>query len=200
MVESVSTVSLVGGNIALDLANTLSGRETTPFEHLHDADDVVDWVVHAGVADPATAERCRAALSADAKQADKTLDSALRLRGAVYGAAAAIAHGGVATRSDLAAIKEFARKAIGSAELAAGSDGRYRLDFSQAPVETALLGPIALAALEMLASGHFERLKQCPNHECGWLFFDHSKNNSRRWCDMATCGNRSKVKRHRQRR
>jgi predicted RNA-binding Zn ribbon-like protein len=86
---------------------------------------------------------------------------------------------------------------MGSAELVPGGDGRYRFDLSEATVEFALLGPISLAALEMLAGGHFERLKQCPNHECGWLFFDHSKNNSRRWCDMATCGNRSKVKRHR---
>jgi predicted RNA-binding Zn ribbon-like protein len=44
----------------------------------------------------------------------------------------------------------------------------------------------------MLREGQFERVRQCP--ECGFLFFDRSKNNSRRWCDMATCGNRAKLR------
>ena len=76
----------------------------------------------------------------------------------------------------------------------------YALDFSAAPAETALLGPIAWSAVDLLRSGRFERVKRCPGPGCGWLFFDHSKNNSRRWCDMATCGNRTKGRRHRARR
>jgi hypothetical protein len=41
-----------------------------------------------------------------------------------------------------------------------------------------------------------ERLKRCENPRCGWLFVDRSRNRSRRWCEMATCGNRAKAKRH----
>jgi predicted RNA-binding Zn ribbon-like protein len=29
-----------------------------------------------------------------------------------------------------------------------------------------------------------------------WLFIDASKNATRRWCDMASCGNRAKARRH----
>lgn len=31
--------------------------------------------------------------------------------------------------------------------------------------------------------------------DCGWLFLDSTRNASRRWCDMAACGNRAKAKR-----
>lgn len=37
------------------------------------------------------------------------------------------------------------------------------------------------------------RLKACPGPECAWVFRDTSRNGSRRWCDMAWCGNRAKA-------
>jgi predicted RNA-binding Zn ribbon-like protein len=47
-------------------------------------------------------------------------------------------------------------------------------------------------------SADLERLKVCPN--CDWLFIDRSRNASRVWCDMHTCGNRAKARRHAERR
>jgi predicted RNA-binding Zn ribbon-like protein len=37
-------------------------------------------------------------------------------------------------------------------------------------------------------------VKACPGDSCGWLFLD--PRGRRRWCIMATCGNRSKVRAH----
>ncbi|MEO5885518.1 MAG: CGNR zinc finger domain-containing protein [Candidatus Limnocylindrales bacterium] len=51
------------------------------------------------------------------------------------------------------------------------------------------------AALE-LADEH-PRLRTCGNPLCRWLFVDRSRNGSRVWCEMAVCGNRMKVGRHR---
>jgi predicted RNA-binding Zn ribbon-like protein len=42
-----------------------------------------------------------------------------------------------------------------------------------------------------------DSLKICGNRLCRWVFADRSRNSSRRWCDMAACGNRAKVARHR---
>ena len=39
-------------------------------------------------------------------------------------------------------------------------------------------------------------LHECAGEDCGWLFLDTSKNHSRRWCDMKSCGNRAKVGKH----
>jgi predicted RNA-binding Zn ribbon-like protein len=52
--------------------------------------------------------------------------------------------------------------------------------------------PAALALAE-----ERERLRRCGNPLCRWLFIDRSRNGSRVWCEMAVCGNRMKVGRHR---
>lgn len=49
-----------------------------------------------------------------------------------------------------------------------------------------------------LATVH-ARIRTCGNPLCRWLFVDRSRNGSRRWCEMAVCGNRMKVGRHRRR-
>lgn len=53
------------------------------------------------------------------------------------------------------------------------------------------------SALRLAYSADLSRLKICPN--CGWLFIDRSRNGSRVWCDMLTCGNRAKAQRHQRR-
>jgi predicted RNA-binding Zn ribbon-like protein len=56
--------------------------------------------------------------------------------------------------------------------------------------------PIVLAAAELLASGDLALVRECRSATCRWLFLDQSKNHSRRWCDMKTCGNRVKARRY----
>jgi len=41
-----------------------------------------------------------------------------------------------------------------------------------------------------------ERIKLCAGEDCGWLFYDASRNLTRRWCSMADCGNLAKARRH----
>jgi predicted RNA-binding Zn ribbon-like protein len=50
-----------------------------------------------------------------------------------------------------------------------------------------------------LTSGNPDRIKVCDNDRCLWVFYDTSRTGRRRWCDMATCGNRAKAARHRAR-
>ncbi|MEV0647682.1 CGNR zinc finger domain-containing protein [Phytomonospora sp. NPDC050363] len=53
---------------------------------------------------------------------------------------------------------------------------------------------IAAAWAMTVASGDWRRLKQCPDHECGWVFWDATRSRTRRWCSMRVCGNRAKVR------
>jgi predicted RNA-binding Zn ribbon-like protein len=73
----------------------------------------------------------------------------------------------------------------------------------QLSVETSGLGylhdELALRSFEVLQTLPLERTRICPGARCGWLFIDHSKGGQRRWCDMATCGNAAKSRRHYQR-
>ncbi len=54
--------------------------------------------------------------------------------------------------------------------------------------------------IELLEHGDRERLRTCANPTCRWAFYDQSRGHRRRWCEMATCGNRAKAARHRARR
>lgn len=59
----------------------------------------------------------------------------------------------------------------------------------------ALLGAAFIAELE----GRWERFRVCGNPGCSEVFYDDSRNRSRKWCSMATCGNRAKVRAFRER-
>jgi predicted RNA-binding Zn ribbon-like protein len=61
-----------------------------------------------------------------------------------------------------------------------------------------MLWPVLRSAAELLTSDRMDRVRLCSAEDCDWLFLDSSRNRSRRWCDMAVCGNRSKVRRFRQ--
>ncbi len=94
--------------------------------------------------------------------------------------------------------------------------GRERLDAlaAQAPIQLHFKGPTptlsgasdagfpgavgALLAISVQAmlDGRWSRLKICPGHDCGWLFYDGSRNRSGRWCSMAVCGGREKARAH----
>jgi predicted RNA-binding Zn ribbon-like protein len=78
----------------------------------------------------------------------------------------------------------------GTPELVPGPDG----------VDGALARLLAIVAAPS-EQGTWERLKACPRDCCLWAFYDKSKNRSRRWCSMESCGNVEKARafRHRQR-
>jgi predicted RNA-binding Zn ribbon-like protein len=66
---------------------------------------------------------------------------------------------------------------------------------ARAPGVDGALGTILAAVYDALHDGSWERLKACRN--CGWAFWDESRNRSAAWCSMQLCGNRLKVRRHR---
>lgn len=65
------------------------------------------------------------------------------------------------------------------------------------PTHPPLLDIIATSALAILSDPReMARIKLCPGDDCGWLFWDETKNARRKWCMMETCGNRAKAARH----
>lgn len=61
------------------------------------------------------------------------------------------------------------------------------------------LAGLAAAVATAQIEGTWDRLKVCPADDCAWVFYDSSRNRSRRWCSMEVCGNRSKVRAFRDR-
>jgi predicted RNA-binding Zn ribbon-like protein len=184
MVSQVTpeTIKLRGGTLALDFANTVDwtedGAEIAATDALLEPDSVDRWGVRLGVAGrPGGAEELELArglrtalhliFSALAREQEPDASSLGQLRFAYAQAVAA----GTLTRQD------------GGFGLDWGTDERRRVRFAVAADAVALLADPARMA----------RLHRCPGRDCGWLFLDTS--GRRRWCSMATCGSREKMRR-----
>ena len=61
------------------------------------------------------------------------------------------------------------------------------------------VGKILVEVYDAMVDGIWERMKACRAGDCRWAFVDTSKNKSRAWCSMESCGNRAKVHAYRQR-
>lgn len=66
------------------------------------------------------------------------------------------------------------------------------------PIDEAL-AVLAEPIVERIAEERSDRFRICANDMCRYAFFDESRAGRRRWCDMASCGNRAKAARHRAR-
>ena len=121
-----------------------------------------------------------------------------------------LAEGARATAPDLAAalrLRESLRDLIGGDQDALAAldgaardaglavrflDGGVRLVPGRGGVRGAL-GAIVAEVAAAMTDGVWERLKLCEADDCRWAFLDSTKNRSRHWCDMRSCGNRAKV-------
>ena len=122
------------------------------------------------------------------------------LREALYRVFSAIAAAKPARPDDVERISDFALEALNHRQLTR-TNGNYRWEWQsngRDPLER-LLWPIAESAAELLTSEDRAAIRECGAPDCEWLFLDHSRNRSRRWCDMKSCGNRQKARRHYQR-
>ena len=63
----------------------------------------------------------------------------------------------------------------------------------------ALLARLLAAVATAVADGRWRRMKACGQPGCRWAYYDGSRNTSRAWCDMTTCGNRAKARAFRER-
>jgi predicted RNA-binding Zn ribbon-like protein len=79
-----------------------------------------------------------------------------------------------------------------------GADGRARLEPEAGGVAGAM-GRMVAALFAAMGDQDWSRLKLCGSQTCRWALYDRSRNHSSRWCTMATCGNRQKAKRFRER-
>jgi predicted RNA-binding Zn ribbon-like protein len=195
-----AVLDLVGGLLALDFANTSSGRGSPAHqEHLRDFETLVQWVKHARVATPPDCDHLRDAAARRPRRAAAIFARALKLRELIWRIGGALAE-----RREIPDALRHELVAAHARSLSFASIKRRDQTFiwvwdPRRDLEAAILGPITLSALSLIMEKDLSRTKRCKNKQCGWLFFDATKNRSRRWCEMRVCGNRAKVRAARQR-
>jgi len=193
--NDVAHLPLIGGHISLDFANTASSR--TPggkVERVHRFEDLLVWSERAGTATPAEVAALRAAARVDPTGAHRVLARALKFREALYRIFSATAAGQECQRPDLDTLNAVLQDALAHRALATTGVVTGWTWVHERSDLTRLLWPIALAAADLLTGSEVDRVKECGNSPCSWLFLDRSRNRSRRWCEMRDCGNRVKVR------
>ncbi len=193
---------LTGGMLCLDFANTISRRDHPEHrrEHLADFADLMTFARQSALLSPRQAAELCAYAGQHASQAQRIFHRALELRESLYRVFAAIAQKKNPAAPDLQNINDAALQALQHRWLARGNGG-YRWEWLwdwKNPLE-GILWPIAQSAADLLTSDKLRTVRFCEAPDCEWLFLDNSRNRSRRWCDMNSCGNRQKARRHYQR-
>lgn len=177
-----------GGRVCLDFVNTLRDRWSVPRETLREPADLVRWLHGSEL------------LTAEA--AERTPPSALflarRLREAIDRALLTAAGGGLPLSDDIALINEVAAAAPRPTPRIEIAGDRLVSTSTTAPINDVFagLGLITLDAVDLLVSADVRHVRVCGADRCGLRFLDRSPAHNRRWCSMARCGNRTKVKRH----
>lgn len=195
-------VSAVREDACLAFANTLSWRGSeAPVERLADAAALLDWVEETGALPPLSVQRLARRVARHPAEAAELLAEAIGLREAIYRIFAALARGDAVPEPDFAALSRAVSEAPARQRLVRSSDGYgWQVELwrvgSSGPSAAALLAAVLWSAADLLVGAEKERIRRCANSECLWLFLDESKNGTRRWCDMASCGNRAKSRRH----
>lgn len=62
-----------------------------------------------------------------------------------------------------------------------------------------VLAEVAASVIELMRVGEPDRLRECANPACSWIFYDETANRSKRYCSPTPCASLLRVRRHRQR-
>jgi predicted RNA-binding Zn ribbon-like protein len=175
----------VGGYACLDFCNTLSGRDgPAPRERTGDPAALAAW--------------CESAFGMRPRIEASDWARLIRLRAVLHALFDGVALAAVPAQASVALLEAEVAEAAGRRRLVATPAGFAWRDAPPAD-GVAVRHRLAMDALALLTEGDPARLKRCDGHDCGWLFYDRSKNGSRRWCQMSDCGTAAKVRRFRQR-
>lgn len=198
LLRDIPSPLLETGHVCLEFANTVHAHGSAhPEEMLLSYEDLLDWVERVGLLGRLDAGELRRLASGDPALAEHARQEAVSLREAIYHLFVAAARGQQPVKADLDRLNQALAEAM--RELKVGYDkGQYAwLSEPGRGQLHSFLPRIARSAADLLTSDELGRVGVCADENgCGWLFFDTSRNHSRRWCDISSCGNRAKARRH----
>ncbi len=197
--QNDATGDLIGGKLCLDFANTFEPRlGDHRSDYLASYAELVRCTRHAGSLSEEEAQRLLLEAEDKPSEAKAAFERGVALRETVYRVFSAVAREEEPESLDLDALSAAHLEALAHCLIRCTADGFGWARVASEDKLESLLWPVVLSATELLTTGDLTRVKECPPEEggCGWLFYDMSKNKSRRWCDMAECGSRVKMRRY----
>lgn len=189
--------ALPAGKLCLEFANTADWHASpAPEEQLTNYAELVAWARGLAILAPDEARTLLDQAAAHPALAAQIHAWAIELREAIYALFAAIANQADPSPDDIATLNEALPQAFHGPILVTAPQG-YDWRYQAGQGLDRMLWPVLRSAAMLLTSVELDRVGQCADERgCGYLFFDSSRNRSRRWCDMNSCGNHAKARRH----
>ncbi len=182
--------------LALDFCNTINYAGVNQNERLKTYADLVLWGRLAGTLDGAQAASLAAWGDQQPAAARDVLVRARHLRDVIHRMTIDNAAGRAPLDADVRDFNALLAPILAHLRLARGGSG-FELDWdSEEPAPDRMLWAVARSAMQLFTEYDWRHMGQCSGDGCSWLYFDGSRNHSRRWCSTQHCGNRMKMRRH----
>ncbi|HUO52784.1 MAG TPA: ABATE domain-containing protein [Gemmatimonadaceae bacterium] len=182
----------------LAFINTDDSRRGERVDGMRDFAALVRWLEGEGVLDAERAETMVRRGEQQPAGASAALAEARRVRAALRALAERGALDAAVRREVLAEINRVLGRSAGTRRVEArGGESFVRTFVPGGDAFAGLMIPVVESAADALVLGDLAKVRRCADARCSHVFLDETRNGTRRWCDMRTCGNRAKAARHR---
>lgn len=189
--DYTGTYKLIGGRICLDFVNTLAWPgQDREHDWLDPWTNVIDWSTASGLLSKPEADELTRGYAGDPVRVASAMAVLRRRRRVVRRLVEPLADGESPDRRATSELNDLLLSAPSPRKI-----DPVTLEWIWTPPECLedVAAPVIFDAAELVVEADHRRVGKCT---CGWLFYDQSRNRSRRWCDMADCGSRDKSLRY----
>ncbi len=193
--RSIETMTIDGGCACFNFVNTVHSRvEEDSYDYLNSYDDLIKWMEKVKLLPDGKLKILKRLAAADNKAAEKALVRIKKQRELLYNFFSPVIHDYKPEDSVVKRINKTLAYSL-SALSFNYSHSELELGWNDSTID--FYEPLKIIykdVFDIITTIPHNRFKECK--ACGWLFLDKSKNNSRTWCSMQTCGSIEKAKRY----
>jgi predicted RNA-binding Zn ribbon-like protein len=192
-IRTIETLELDGGNLCLNFINTIRSRFEHPlYEFITCPDDWLKWIHRVQLFNNPEEDRLYSYVSKNQEKAANQLKRIISVRELLYRIFYKLVQEEMPSNNDLALFNNELSFSLRNLKIGFTDELKVIENWDEKPFNLLYtLQPLLKSAYDLLIADTLKRLKECK--QCGWIYLDKSKNNSRLWCNMKTCGNTVKT-------
>lgn len=192
-IRTIETLELDGGSLCLDFVNSVRSRFENPlYEFITSPGDWLRWIHKVQLFNDVEEDRLKKYVSKNQVKAANELKRIISVRELLYRIFFKLAQVEMPSDNDLAHFNNELSRSLRYLRIGFNEELKVTENWDDKSFNLLYtLHPLFKSAYDLLISDTLNRLKECKH--CGWIYMDKSKNNSRLWCNMKTCGNTVKT-------
>ncbi len=190
--RTIETLSLDGGWLCLDFINTVASWTDRPIRcYLPDNDEILKWAKRVNLFSTKKTMEIKEYNAKHPDMAKRDHKKIINIRKTIYQIFSDIANDLPPSESVIIKFNKYLSETFNNLNLVIEKNRVITEDLKKSSAGMCQFQVLIIkSSYELLKSDLLKALKQCD--KCGWLFLDKSKNRSRRWCSMDTCGSSEK--------